>query len=343
MGMIKIGRIRIGWGHAMAMLALVLLLLLPVLMPKNNYLMHFFVLFFIWAVVAEAWNLIMGYAGIFTFGTIAFFTIGAFATGLLSQQLGMSPWPSILLSGILTALVGFLIGLPSLRLKGAYIALITYALHMLLAPLIRRGKPIGIETGGFIWNIASLNFLGYVFPRNVIAPWYYAGLTLFVVLLLLIYWVIRSPIGRAFVALRDAGPLAQSLGVNEYKYKLIVFGLSAFILGVIGAFYAHYVATISDRMLGLDYFVKTLIMVILGGLGTFPGGVVGAFVVIFLYEFMRPLMSYRLIVLGAIVILTVVYMPNGLTGTAEYIIRTKKWKLVGDGFLRRLAKMKKKI
>ena len=319
--------------HIGSIAALILLCLVPIITSKNDYLMHFLVLCFIWGVTAEAWNLIMGYAGIFSFGQIAFFTIGAFASGLLSLQLGLSPWLAMLIAGCIAGFAGFLIGLPSLRLKGEYIALVTYAFHMLLGSLVFRGKSIGIETGGFLWNIPSLTFFGYEFPRAAVLPWYYVGLFLFILFMLIIYWIIHSPIGRAFIALRDAEPLAQSLGINEYKYKLIVFSSSAFLTGVMGAYYAHYVAVISSRMLGLDFFVKTLIMVLLGGLGHFPGAAIGAFIVTFLYELMRPLMSYRLIVLGVLVILTIIYMPKGLMGASEYMNRIKKWWSKKQGFL----------
>ena len=294
-----------------------IIIFLSVPIIKNDYILHFFILSFIWGIVAESWNLIMGYAGIFNFGQIAFFTIGAFASGLLSIQLGITPLLGLLLGGISAAIVGFLIGLPSLKLKGEYIALITYSLHMLLSPLIYRGKMLGIQTGGFIWNIPSLEIFGYVFPRNQVLPWYYAGLLLFILFIYLIYRVINSPIGCAFVALRDAEPLAKSLGIDEYKYKLIIFSLSAFITGVMGSFYAYYVATISARMLGLDYFVKTLIMTILGGLGAFPGSAIAAFIITFGFEVMRPLGSYRIIILGVSVIVIIIYMPNGIMGLIQ--------------------------
>ena len=295
-----------------AFCAVIFLALVPVITGYNDYYMHFLVLCFVWGVVAEAWNLILGYTGIFSFGQIAFFTIGAFASGIVSTKFGMPAWPAMLAASLLAGMAGLLIGLPCLRLKGEYIALVTYGLHLLLSPLIFRAQALGVETGGFIWNLPALTFFGYEFPRGKVLAWYYAGLILFIILLLLIYWIIRSPIGRAFVALRDAEPLAQSAGVNDYKYKLIVFSFSAFITGVMGAFYAHYAETISARILGLDFFVKTLIMVVFGGLGSFPGAAIGAFVITIGYEIMRPLGSYRLIVLGVVVILTVIYLPNGL-------------------------------
>lgn len=310
---------------------IVLLVLMPVLTLNSDYILHFFVLCFIWGVSAEAWNLIMGYAGIFSFGQIAFFTIGAFSSGLLTLQLGISPWFGLLGGGIVAGCVGFLIGLPSLRLKGEYIALVTYALHMLLAALIFRGKAIGIETGGFLWNIPAFKIFGYTFPRDQVIAWYYVALVLFIVMLFFIYKIIQSKVGRAFIALRDAEPLAQSVGISQYKYKLIIFSLSAFITGVMGAYYAYYVAVISSRMLGLDFFVKALIMVLLGGLGRFPGAAIGAFIITFGYEAMRPLMSYRLIVLGIIVILTINYLPSGIMGSVDLIdrikARTKRYKV----------------
>lgn len=307
-------------------LAVLVLFMVPGFTLNSNYIMHFFVLIFIWGITAEAWNLIMGYAGIFSFGQIAFFTIGAFAAGLFTLQLGVSPWIGLFLGGLVSAIVGFLIGLPSLRLKGEYIALVTYALHMLLGALVFRGEAIGIESGGFLWNIPAFTIMGYEFPRNIILPWYYLGLGLFLLFLFFIYKIIHSPIGRAFVALRDAEQLAQAVGINQFKYKLIVFSLSAFITGVMGAFYAYYVAVISSRMLGLDFFVKALIMVLLGGIGRFPGAAIGAFIITITFEAMRPLMSYRLIVLGVFVILTIIYLPNGILGSINYLEKLRTWR-----------------
>jgi branched-chain amino acid transport system permease protein len=326
MGMIGIGKINMRKNRIVLFGILVFLLLVPVITWNNDYIMHFFVLCFIWAVVAEAWDLIMGYAGIFSFGQLGFFTIGAFGAGLLTQQLGITPFLALVIAGILTGCAGFLIGLPSLRLRGEYIALITFALHMLLGPLIMRLEFIGIHRGGFIRNIESLRFFGHSFSRDTLLPWYYTGLALFVIFLLLIYRILRSPIGRAFVALRDAEPLAQSLGINEYKYKLIVFTISSFITGVMGAFYAYFVGDVYIRMLGIDNFVKALIMVIFGGLGTFPGPAIGAFIITFFFESIRPLMNYRLIVLGIFVLLIMIFMPGGLMGFPELARKTRVWK-----------------
>lgn len=304
---------------------LILLLFVPHIFRGNNYLLHFFVLALIWGVVAEAWNLIMGFAGIFSFAQIAFFTVGAFSAGLLSNQLGLSPWIGIVSAGVISATLGFLIGLPSLRLTGEYIAVISYALHLVLGPLFFRAQPLGVNPGGYIWDVPSLSLFGYEFERNIIFPWYYTALVLFIIFLVVIYLVIHSPVGKAFIALRDSDQLARALGINQFKYKLLVFALSAFITGTAGGFYCYYAGTISTRMLGLDFFVMALIMVILGGLGKFSGGALGAFVIILLDELMRPLETYRLIVLGILVIVVMIFMPSGLMGIPEYYKQTRKW------------------
>jgi len=304
-----------------------LLILIPIVFRESNYLLHFFVLALVWGIVAEAWNLIMGFAGIFSFAQIAFFTSGAFAAGLLTNQLGVSPWLGILAAGVVAAAMGFLIGLPSLRLTGEYIAVISYALHLVLGPLIYRAQFIGVNPGGYIWNVPGLSILGNELSRSIIAPWFYIALIMFIVCLIVIYLVIHSPIGKAFVALRDSEPLARAVGINQYKYKLLVFSVSALITGIAGGFYCYYAGTISTRMLGLDFFVMALIMVILGGLGKFSGGAIGAFVITFLDEWMRPLENYRLIVLGILVIVVMIYMPSGLMGMPDYYNRVRRWLL----------------
>jgi branched-chain amino acid transport system permease protein len=304
-----------------------LLILIPIVFRESNYLLHFCVLALVWGIVAEAWNLIMGFAGIFSFAQIAFFTSGAFAAGLLTNQLGVSPWLGMLAGGIVAAAMGFLIGLPSLRLTGEYIAVISYALHLVLGPLIYRAQILGVNPGGYIWNVPALSFLGKEFSRSIIAPWYFTALLIFIISLIVIYLVIHSPVGKAFVALRDSEPLARAVGINQYKYKLIVFSLSALITGIAGGFYCYYAGTISTRMLGLDFFVMALIMVILGGLGKFAGGAIGAVVITFLDEWMRPLENYRLIVLGILVIVVMIYMPNGLMGMGEYYKAVRRWLL----------------
>jgi branched-chain amino acid transport system permease protein len=292
------------------------LCLVPIAAHGNLYLMNILITCLIWAVVAAAWDLIMGFAGIFTFGQVAFFVIGAYGSAILTRTTGISPWIGIPLGGLLAGAVGVLVGLPCLRLKGAYIALVTFAVHMILEPFLRGNVGRAIGTGGAqgILSIPSLSLGGYEFSSLHLVPPYYAALVISLISLLIIYKIIHSTWGLAFVAVRDSDLFANSLGVDDFKYKLIVFGISAFLTGAIGAFYAHYVGMLSTRILGLDLFLILMVMLVVGGMGRFPGAVIGSFIAIFVSEWLRPLETYRMVIFGAIVIALVLFLPQGVTG-----------------------------
>jgi len=304
------------------------LFFLPLYFHENSGVLHLLIMALIWGVVAAAWDFMMGFAGIFTFGQIAFFVIGAYGTGMLTVNLGLPPVAGLILGGIIAGIAGILIGLPCLRLRGDYIALITFALHMILTPLIKLGRTIGTGGATGLLGIPPLGWGGYVIPATDRVSWYYAALGISLSLLFMIYKVIRSRFGLAFIALRDDEDVAQSLGVDQYKNKLMVFGLSAFITGIMGAFYAHYIGILSTRILGLDTFLLVMVMLVVGGMGRFPGALVGAFVVTFAAEFLRPLETYRYVIFGAAVVLSVLFIPQGIMGIIEpakhFVSRTFK-------------------
>jgi len=308
------------------LIMLSVLLLMPIFFHDNPYVIHLLIICLIWSVVAAAWDLLMGYAGVFSFGALAFFAFGAYGTGMLTLYLGISPWLGILAGGAIAALVGIIIGLLCLRLRGVYIALVTFALHLILVPLIMLGRDLPWSTGGStgLLSIPPLAVAGYTFTSMERIPWYFAALTISFLSLFIIYRIIHSPVGLAFIALRDAEPFAKSLGVNEYRYKLIVFSVSAFLTGIMGAFYAHYVSTVSHRILGLDIFLIVMVMLVVGGMGRFPGVVIGAFVVTFVNELLRPTELFRLVIFGALVILSILFMPQGLMGIVEPVRRSIK-------------------
>jgi len=290
--------------------------LLPIFLHNNLVIMHILIMCLIWGVVAAAWDLMLGFAGIFTFANVAFFAIGAYTSAMLTTHLGISPWLGILAGGITVGLVGILIGLPCLRLKGTYIALVTFAFHMILTPLFLSDVGRAIGTGGSLGllSIPPLQLGGYTFSAFDKVPWFYVALAISFLSLFVIYKIIRSSSGLAFTALRDSQPLAESLGVDDFRYKLMVFGVSAFLIGIIGAFYAHYVGMVSTKILGLDLFLLLMVMIIIGGMGRFPGAVIGSFIVTFLNYFLRPTGEIRFIIFGAVVVTLVIIMPQGLMG-----------------------------
>lgn len=310
----------------LAAAAVGLIAVLPLFIHDNSYYMNILILSMIWGVMAMSWDLILGYAGVFSFGHLAFFVIGAYTSGLLGIYLGVSPWLGMLAAGMVCAVLGVLIGIPCLRLQGMYLAIVTFSLQFILPVFIVQTGPSMMEnfnSGGTygLQQIPRPELFGYTFTRMEPVPWYYLTLVVFILFAALIYWIIRSPVGLAFTALRDAEPLAKTLGIDEYKYKLMVFGISSFIAGLIGAYYGHYFTSISPATLSLEVFLIVLVMMLFGGLGMFPGAAVGAFVITIINEILRPTLEWRLVILGAIVVVTMIFMPKGLMGIPDMLQR----------------------
>ena len=308
--------------------------ILPVFISGNPALMGILIMVMIWAIVAGHWDLIMGYAGVFTFGNVAFFVIGAYASAILVLNYGISPWLGLLAGGAVAAGIGVLISLPCLRLKGAYIALLTFALHMILEPFLKGGVGKAIGTGGALGllNIPPLSVGGYTLSPLNLVPWFYVTLGISLASLFVIYKIVHSHLGLAFIAVRDSEPLAKSAGIDDYRFKVIVFGVTSFFTGLAGAFYAHYVGILSTRMLGLDLFLLLMVMQVVGGMGRFPGALLGAIIVTLADEGLRTAGVYRLVIFGAMVVAIVVLVPQGIMGA---ILRGK-----GEGRGPRTPKLK---
>jgi branched-chain amino acid transport system permease protein len=324
-----IGALKINRELSTTAVILVVVALAPALFHDNSYVMHLLIMSMIWAVAAAAWDLILGYGGIFNLAQVGFFAIGAYATAMATIHLGLSPWIGLLLGAAASALAGILIGLPCLRLKGIYVALMTLAFFEVIAPLIVVGDVWGTGGKAGLFPIPAFSFGGYTFNSDELVPWYYLGWTIMAVCLFIIYRLINSMLGLSFTALRDAEPFAQSLGINRFKSALMVTGISSAITGLIGAYYAHYVVVISPRMLGLDMFLFLLIMIIFGGASCFPGAVIGAFVITFLDDALRPLGSYRLLAFGGLMVILILLIPKGLMGYIEKLENFISGKLSG--------------
>ncbi len=227
----------------------------------------------------------------------------------------------MLLAGGVTAVIGVLVALPCLRLKGAYVALVTFAVHMILEPFLKAtwGGPRHGRFAGHSHH-PPMELFGISFAAGNKVAVFYAALVLAVVCSLIILLVIRSSWGTAFLALKDSAGFAASLGVSAFKYKLAVFALTSFLTGLAGGFYAHYIGMLSTRMLGIDLFVMLMIMLVLGGIGQFPGAILGAILTVACNEALAPLGTYRPMVLGALVVVLVLALPDGIIGLLRNLV-----------------------
>lgn len=290
--------------------------LMPLWVGDVRFIMHILIMCLIWAVVASCWDVIMGFAGIFSFGQVAFFVIGAYASAIFSVSLNVPAVLAILLAGAFTGIMGVLVGLPCLKLAGPYVALVTFGVHMTLMPVLRGEIGIALGSGGSrgILTIPPVNIFGYTFSSANLVPTFYFTLLLTIVCTVIILVVIKSYWGTAFLALKDSEAFAMSLGVSAFKYKLMVFALTSFLTGLMGAFYGHYIGMLSTRMLELDLFCTLMVMLVVGGIGRFPGTILGAFITVTANELLAPLGTYRAVALGALVVILVLALPNGVMG-----------------------------
>ncbi len=306
------------WQRMGTMLAIIfsVVAILPVFIGDDRLIMHILIMCLIWAVVASCWDVIMGFAGIFSFGQVAFFVIGAYSSAILSVSLNIPPALAMFMAAAITAGVGILIGLACLRLAGPYVALLTFGVFMILQPLLRGTIGIALGSGGSygILTIPPIVLFGVTFSSAELIPMFYLTLLFTIFCSVIIVMVLKSYWGTAFLALKDSEEFAVSLGVSPIKYKLMVFALTSFLTGLIGALYAHYVGVISTRMLSLDILVMLMVMLVIGGIGKYPGVILGAFITVTLNELLAPLGPYRLIAMGGLVVVVVLLLPDGIMG-----------------------------
>ncbi|MBV2144961.1 branched-chain amino acid ABC transporter permease [Falsochrobactrum sp. TDYN1] len=302
---------------------LAVMLALPVL-SSDPYLMHVMVLAMIFGIFASAWNLVAGFAGLKTFGHHAFFGLGAYGSALLSIHMGLSPWITLWLGGLIAAAAGLLIGTPILRIRSMpHVAIVTLGFAEIVRICIANFSDLTRGEMG-LWGIPQFNGFSLPLVGNVAfgpadkVSFYYLALALSVLMLIIITHMMRSKTGLAMLAMRDSEDAAESLGVNLTQMKLMVFGLSAFIVGVAGAFYAHYLSILTpNSVVGIDLMISIIAMVLVGGLGTVSGPLVGALVLTVLIEAMRDIESYRMLGYGLLIVVIVMYLPRGLVTIRE--------------------------
>jgi len=282
----------------------------------GDYNMTILTMFFIWAIVALAWNLLLGFSNIWAFGNLVFFAVGGYTAAYLSLKMGIPPVLGLIAGGCAGAIAGIIIGVPTLRLKMIYLALFTFSAEEFLRNLVvlpefspYTGGPIGLQ---FIPQFKLFNI-------SFLILHYYLGLFLFLLSVSFTWWVENSKIGLALRAIAGSEEAAEAIGVNTYKYKTLAFLVSAFITGIAGAFYSYYFGSITSGALSFELLVSIIFMIVVGGEYSFSGPIIGALVLTFLDEYMRShiggLMSnVRLIVMGAIIIGTLLKYPAGLIG-----------------------------
>lgn len=295
-----------------AILALALAALVLPLVVADPYLLQILTNAWLLGMVALSISLATGTAGQVSLGQAGFVAIGAYASALLTQRLHWSFEASLLAAAVVSAIMGVLLTLPAFRLRAHYVAIATLAVGEIVNQVILNADwltngPLGIT------NISPPTFLGWEAVNARDVYWYALGLLLLVALL---QWrLLKSPLGRTWRAIREDDVAAQAYGINLTRYKALVFAVSALIAGISGAFTAHMYTYINQETFTSSTSLLALTMVILGGMGNMLGAVVGAVLLTALPEAFRGLVDYRYIVYGLVLLLLIRFRPQGLLGT----------------------------
>lgn len=274
----------------------------------------------IYCLITIGLSLLMGYAGQISLGQAAFFGIGAYFSAILTVKYEMNPWICMAIGMVVAAIVAVLVGVPSLKLRGHYLAMATLAFGIIIFIIFNEE---GEWTGGpdGMTGIPGLSLFGFQF--NSIEKYYY--LTWFIVFAVFIFTIniIQSRAGRALRAIHVSEAASSAMGVNVSQYKIIVFVYSAILASLAGSLYAHYLNFVNPSTFDLFFSIKLLIMIALGGMHDIWGAIIGAFLITFLsFEWLHFLEEFEIIVYGLILLLVTIFLPHGLVGIPHMI---KNW------------------
>ncbi|MEZ5785227.1 MAG: branched-chain amino acid ABC transporter permease [Xanthobacteraceae bacterium] len=304
---------------AAAIIWLVITLGFPFLFGQNTYFIHLLVMCLIYSVLAIALNFQLGSANIPNFATGATYGIGAYCSALLALNFGWNFWATLPFAALAATLFGFIIGLPSMRTRDAYLALVTIAcgviIHQLLNNFEWTGGPqglIGIPAPTlFGYSFASpLKLFGYTLPFQV--NFYYLSLALLGLAIVVANRLHHSRIGLAWNALRADEVAARSVGINVVWFKVLAFAVDAFLAAFAGVVYAFYISYIAPDNFTFLVSVTLMTMVIVGGMDNVVGVILGAFLLTLLPEKLRAFSDYRLLFYGLVVIGFLMIRPQGL-------------------------------
>ncbi len=262
-------------------------------------------------ILALGLNIITGVTGQLSMGHAGFMSIGAYTSAILATQFGM-PFPVCLLAGgLMAGFTGVMIGIPTLRLEGDYLAMVTIGFAEIVR-VVFLNMPIAGR---------GLGISGIPGATNFSVVW---GLV--IVILLLNAGLLKSRPGRALYSIREDEIASEASGVNTTLYKVIAFGMGTFLAGIGGSLYAHYLTYINPSDFGFMKSVEYLNMVVLGGMGSIPGTILGTVILTIAPEMLRFMQDYRLLVYGGLLVVLMIFRPNGLLGDVRWYDLKQSWK-----------------
>ncbi|PWA11172.1 branched-chain amino acid ABC transporter permease [Pueribacillus theae] len=296
-------------------------LLLPLF--ASSYVVGLLTLCAIASIGAIGLNILTGYTGQISIGVGAFLGVGGYTSAILTSTLGLSFWLALPLAGIATAIVGGLFGIPSLRLKGLYLAIATLAAQVIILFVISRWDSLTGGTAGMVLSRPSVG--GFSFSSTM--SYYYLCIVILILTAMYALNLVRTRTGRAFLAVRDRDVAAEIMGINLFKYKVMSFAISSFFVGIAGALLAHYTMIVSPELYSTHVSIEYLAMILVGGLGSVLGSILGAMFITLLPVALNYLINFLTVympdlyqlfsalsefVFGGVIILFLIFEPGGL-------------------------------
>jgi branched-chain amino acid transport system permease protein len=285
------------------------LLILP--LGLNNYYLDVLTLAGLYAVLALGLNIVVGMAGLLDLGYISFYAIGAYSYALLSTKLGVSFWIALPIGGLLAAVFGVVLGVITLRLRGDYLAIVTLGFIHIVHLVLNNWDSVTNGPNGIL-GIGRPVIAGFTFSQPL--HFYYLILAIALATVFAVNRLNQSRIGRAWIAIREDEIAAEAMGVDTTRMKILAFALGATWAGIAGVFFAGKFAFISPESFTFFETVIVLSMVVLGGMGSIPGVILGALIVVILPEVLRGFSGYRMLIFGAALVFMMVFRPQGLIG-----------------------------
>jgi branched-chain amino acid transport system permease protein len=299
-------------GKAGWLLLLALAILFP-FMAGNDYHLTVMSVAYIYAIATIGLNLITGYTGQFNLAHAGFMAVGAYTVGILTVDHQVPFWVAFALSGFVAAGIGFFVGIVSLRLKGHFFSIFTLCVGYIMYLVIEKWESLTHGTVGIIGIPAPEPIFGIDFesPRNQ----YYLVLVFLVISVWVMRRIVNSLLGRTFMAIRNGDELAEALGINLMRNKLLAFVLSVFYAGMAGGLYAGYVRFLGPGLAGVEHTFDMTMYMLVGGLGTIFGPLLGSVSMPWLTQYLQFLQDYRFVVFGPVLIALVIFLPNGIVGS----------------------------
>lgn len=299
--------------YAVGAATVILLLALPFLIT-NGYFLHICIMAAIYICLALSLNLVTGYAGQLVLGIAAFYGIGAYTGALLMLRLEVNFFLALILSAVVTGAFGLLLGMPALRLRGDYLAIVTLGFGEIVRLIFVNWKELTRGPAG-LPGIPKPELFGFVITDRV--GFYYLALLLAAFTLFFMTRLINSGVGLAMQTVKSDEIAAEAIGIQPRKFKIMAFVLSSAFAGMIGCFFASYLSYISPSVFVYNTSMTVLMMVVLGGLGSMTGSVLGASILVVLPEILRFLNDYRMLIFGALMVVMMIYKPEGFWGAKK--------------------------